>query len=233
MPLDEPLADREGRAAFEGRPMLKFYSSATSPFSARVLIALRAKAIPFDDLGPPESHWPLGRKSPDFLTLNPLGKAPVLLLADGAPMAESEAIVTYLDEAYPGPSLQPTDPRARMRAAIRICETYVVTPITLTFAMLAPAARDPAVLKFLFGQAKKGLAHLAVHIPDETYIVDGRLTLADILVFTGLHLCRVMPSVFDMPDLITTQPGLAGYVERAAAGDPLLAEAYAQLTGMK
>jgi glutathione S-transferase len=161
-----------------------------------------------------------------------MGKVPVLILPDGSPMAESEAIITYLDEAYPEPPLQPTDPlaRARMRAAIRICETYVVTPILHTFPMLNPAERDEAVIRAEFGQADKGLAYLARYAPDETYIVEGRLTLADIVVFTGLYLIGVIPPVFGMPDLISGQPTLARYFERAHA-DPLLAEAHAQLQG--
>lgn len=213
--------------------MLKLYSSSISPFVARVLITLRAKGLPFEDLGAPETHWPeLGRKSPAFLAINPMGRVPVLMLPDGSPLAESEAIITYLDEAYPDPPLQPADPlaRARMRAAIRVCESYVVTPILHTFPMLNPADRDAAVIKAEFGQAEKGLACLARYVPDAAYIVEDRLTLADIVVFTGLYLIGVIPPVFDMPDLISTQPTLARYFERAL-GEPLLAEAYARLTG--
>src|SRR5579863_7453535 len=125
--------------------MLKLYSSSISPFSARVELVLRAKGVPFEDLGSPEVSWPeLGRKSPAYLALNPMGKVPVLILEDGTPLTESETIITYLDEAYPDPPLQPTDraARARMRTAIRICESYVAMPIQLTFPMLAPADRN-------------------------------------------------------------------------------------------
>ena len=212
--------------------MLKLYTHAISPFAARVLITLRAKEIPFEDLGTPEERWELGRKSPEYLALNPMGKVPVMMLADGTPMAESEAIITYLDEAYPDRPLQPTDPqaRARMRAAIRICETYVVTPILHTFPFLDPATREAAVIKAEFTQAEKGLSYLAAHVPEQGYIVGGRLTLADIIVFTGLYLIRVIPGAFGMPDLIGTQPKLARWFD-AAQADPLLADAYKTLTG--
>jgi glutathione S-transferase len=213
--------------------MLKLYTHAISPFAARVVITLRAKDIPFEDLGTPEERWPpMGRKSPEYLGLNPMGKVPVMLLADGTPMAESEAIITYLDEAYPGRPLQPADPlaRARMRAAIRVCETYVVTPILHTFPFLDPASREAAVIKAEFDQAQKGLSYLAPHVPEQGYIEGGQLTLADIIVFTGLHLIRVIPPVFGMRDLISTQPALNRYFE-AAQADPLLADAYKRLTG--
>lgn len=213
--------------------MLKLHSHAISPFAARVAITLRAKGIPYEDLGTPEARWPpLGRKSPEYLALNPMGKVPVLLLDDGSPLAESEAIITYLDEAYPNPPLQPSDPlaRARMRAAIRICETYVVTPILHTFPFLDPATREAAVIKAEFDQARNGLSYLAPHVPEAGYIVGGKLTLADIVVFTGLYLITVIPGAFGMPDLIGGQPKLARYFENAQA-DPLLADAYKTLTG--
>jgi glutathione S-transferase len=216
-----------------GPSMLKLHSHAISPFAARVTITLRAKGIPFEDLGTPEERWPpLGRKSPEYLALNPMGKVPMLILDDGSPMIESEAIITYLDEAYPGPSLQPSDPaeRARMRAAIRISEMYVVTPILHLFPFLDPATREAAVIKAEFDQTEKGLAYLARHVPEQGYIAGGKLTLADIIVFTGLYLIGVIPGVFGMPDLIGRQPTLGRYFESAKA-DPLLGEAYRTMTG--
>jgi glutathione S-transferase len=51
-------------------------------------------------------------KHPDFLSLNPNGKIPILLLDDGTALSESNAIINYLAE---GTELYPTDRLARAR----------------------------------------------------------------------------------------------------------------------
>ena len=56
------------------------------------------------------------QKSPQFQTLNPMLQVPCLVV-DGRPMAESMAILEFLDEVAPTPSLLPGD--AFQRAHIR------------------------------------------------------------------------------------------------------------------
>ena len=53
----------------------------------------------------------------EYLKRNPSGQMPALELDDGSYLAEITAICEYLDEAYPDPSLSPSDPseRAQMR----------------------------------------------------------------------------------------------------------------------
>jgi glutathione S-transferase len=52
-------------------------------------------------------------RTPEYRRLNPEGVVPTLVLADGGAMVESSIIMRYLDEAYEGPALQPTDALAR------------------------------------------------------------------------------------------------------------------------
>jgi glutathione S-transferase len=212
--------------------MLKLYSSGISPFSARVSMVLRAKGVAFEDLGAPEVHWgELGRKSPEFLAINPMGKVPVLVLEDGTPLAESETIITYLDEAYPQPPLQPADPveRARMRNAIRMCESYVAVIVQQTFPMLAPADRNEDALTAIFTQLDRGLTALERYVPEAgTYLVGGKLSLADIVVFTTLYVAKIIPMVFGRPDLVGKHPKITGWFDRVQA-DPLIAWGYGEL----
>ncbi|SMC98901.1 glutathione S-transferase [Fulvimarina manganoxydans] len=44
---------------------------------------------------------------PEFLALNPLGKIPVLVLADGTAVSETPAILAYLADLYPDAGLAP------------------------------------------------------------------------------------------------------------------------------
>ncbi len=56
------------------------------------------------------------QRSPEYLALNPSGLVPTLDI-DGAHLAESMAILEYLDEIYPKPAILPESPvqRAKVR----------------------------------------------------------------------------------------------------------------------
>jgi len=75
------------------------------------VIALRAKDVQFET-----TYIDLLDKPDWFLRISPHGKVPVLLI-DGEPLYESNAIAEYLDETV-APRLHPEDPfrRARNRA---------------------------------------------------------------------------------------------------------------------
>jgi len=87
---------------------LTLISLALCPYAQRAAIMLREKRVPFSvKLIEP------GRE-PDFLAaISPRGKVPVLV-ADGAPIFESSAILEFVDETHP-PRLLPDDPVARAR----------------------------------------------------------------------------------------------------------------------
>ncbi|MFM8345518.1 MAG: glutathione S-transferase family protein [Betaproteobacteria bacterium] len=53
--------------------------------------------------------------TPEFLSLNPLGKLPVLELDDGSAIAESLAICRYLEALYPNPALMGRTPEEAAR----------------------------------------------------------------------------------------------------------------------
>ena len=72
------------------------------------MIALRAKNVDYD-----VTYVDLRNKPEWFLKLSPHGKVPVLVV-DGVPLFESNAIAEYLDETV-APRLHPEDPNARAR----------------------------------------------------------------------------------------------------------------------
>jgi glutathione S-transferase len=100
--------------------MLELYHSEPNAASARVLIALKEKGLPFEsrylDLFAFEQH------APGFLALNPAGQTPVLV-RDGEAFTESSFICEYLDEAFPETPLLPTAPIDRWAA--RAWQKYV------------------------------------------------------------------------------------------------------------
>ena len=89
--------------------MLKLCGFAVSNYYNKVKIALLEKGIPF------EEEFCTVSQEPAFLARSPMGKVPFLDLGDGRTLSESQAILEYLEEAYPQKPLYPKDPIARAR----------------------------------------------------------------------------------------------------------------------
>jgi glutathione S-transferase len=66
-----------------------------SPFSRKVRVVLREKNLDFTLKT--EKVW---ERRPEFLALSPAGEVPVLIEPDGTVLADTTAIVEYLDEVY-------------------------------------------------------------------------------------------------------------------------------------
>ena len=79
----------------------------------RVRIALNLKGLAYEPLT--HSLRANEQRTPAYLALNPAGLVP-LLEVDGARIAQSLAIIDYLDATGRGPRLIPADPLARAQA---------------------------------------------------------------------------------------------------------------------
>jgi maleylpyruvate isomerase len=70
------------------------------------------------------------QRAPDYLALNPQGLLPAFVTDDGAVLTQSLAIIEYLDEVSPTPSLLPADPvqKAKVRAVAQAiaCDIHPV-----------------------------------------------------------------------------------------------------------
>ena len=88
------------------------YYGSGSPFAWRVQLALEHKALPYERKV--LSFAAGDTRKPEFLALNPRHRVPVLVDGDFV-LYESNAIVEYLEEAYPatGAPLFPGDTRTR------------------------------------------------------------------------------------------------------------------------
>jgi len=95
---------------------ITLYYGSGSPYAWRVQLALEHKALPFDRKVLSFSAG--DTRKPEFLALNPRHRVPTIV-DNGFVLYESNAIVEYLDEAYPGRG-QPLFPGdAKNRALVR------------------------------------------------------------------------------------------------------------------
>lgn len=207
--------------------MLQLYSADISPFAARVRIAMYHKHLSFEDLGMP----PAGLKSAEFLGVNPMGKIPVLILADGAAIVESETILDYLDDAYPERPLRPSSPidRARVRTVIRVTDNYVTPPTVRLYPHLDPGSRVDAAVAAEIRHMREGLAHLEHFVADAPHAVGSHLTLADCCVFPSLFLCDIIARQLSVPDIFKDTPRLTGYFHKAQT-QPELARVHREMS---
>ena len=113
--------------------MVTLYHGKTSVCSVKARLALAEKGVNF------ESRLMTLRGDqfdPDYMKLNPNAVVPTLV-DDGKVIIESTVIMRYVDEAFPGAPLVPSDPltRAKVRMTEKLMDEYVHNSCTtLTFA---------------------------------------------------------------------------------------------------
>jgi maleylacetoacetate isomerase len=93
--------------------MLTLYGYPLSSAAYRVRIALALKGVKASTVNKQLRRGEHRRK--DYLKINPQGFVPALALEDGTVLTQSLAIIEWLDESHPPPSLLPAEPRARAR----------------------------------------------------------------------------------------------------------------------
>ncbi len=161
------------------------YGSSLSPFVRKVLAFAAEKGIEIE-----LKQSGLANKDPEFLEASPFGKMPGFRDGDFA-ISDSSAIVAYLDAIKPEPNLIPTEARARARTI-----WFDEYSDTILFACGGKMFFNRVVAPYFLGQpgdeeiAAKAeceelpplLDYLERVIPESGFLVEDRLTLADISV---------------------------------------------------
>ncbi len=126
---------------------LTLYYGSGSPFAWRVQLALEHKALPYELKVLSFSAG--DTRKPEFIALNPRHEVPVLVDGDFV-LYESNAIVEYLDDAYPGRGapLFPGDVRQKALVRRLVLEVdhhfYEASSLVLTQAFWKkPEEREP------------------------------------------------------------------------------------------
>ena len=191
---------------------LELVSHTLCPYVHRAAAMIHEKGVAF------ERRYIDLRAKPDwFLALSPRGKVP-LLLVDGRPLFESQAIIEFLDETHPPPLLG-TDPfeRARQRGWVEMANDlsnaqyrYFVAPTreeqAATAATLAPLVGhyEQAVASGVIAPEGFGLAHLALASSALRFVV-----VEDAL---GVRALEAAPRFRALVGRLAARPSIAGTV---------------------
>ena len=147
-------------------------------------------------------------RTPEFLARNPAGQVPLVVLADGRPLAQSNAIILHLAE---GSDLIPGDAyeRARMLEWM-FWEQYSHEPyVAVARFQVKYEGRDPASLDAkLVSRGVAALARLEAGLEGRDYLASDRLSLADVALVAYTRLAG--EGGFDL----TPYPNLRAWIQR-------------------
>ena len=203
------------------------YGSSLSPFVRKVLVFGQEKGIELE-----LKAMGLGADDAEFVEASPFRKMPGFRDGDFA-ICDSSAIVTYLEAVKPEPNLIPTDPKGRARAVWfdEFADTILFDCGRKMFfnRIVAPrflkregdlAAADAAEKNEL----PPILDYLERTIPASGFLVEDRLTLADIAVASPFVNFRHLgvgigdrPKLRSYVDAMLSRPSFSQWAERETA----------------
>ena len=195
------------------------YGSSLSPYARKVLAFAGEKGI---DLEVQPTGAGPGQPSDAFLEASPFRKMPAFRDGDYT-LADSSAIIHYLEAKYPEPALIPSDPKLRGKTIWfeEFADTVLVTCGAKIFFNLIVAPRflrqpgDPeAARQAELNDLPPILDYIERTVPDEGgYLVGDGLTLADLAVAGPFANFRHTDTKVD-PE---RYPRTVAYVERILA----------------
>ena len=162
-------------------------------------------------------------KTPEHLERHPFGKVPVLdhgaLDHDGLRILETAAIVRYLNDVLPGPSLVPGTPRdrARMDMVVGLVDSYgygaLVGGVAAYYLFPGFVGGQNDVTRQAGIEAGRKVIEFAMQTRGVSPFIAGGLSLAD------LFLAPILSYVMMTPDAAaaTDVPGFAEWWDRVQA----------------
>ncbi len=166
---------------------MKLYTTALSPYSAKVRAALYEKGVAFEPIDVPFGRSGFLAKPPEMLRINPRGEVPVLI--DGkVALYDSTVILEYLEDRYPKPPLAPRDPEAR--AVCRQLEDFgdeltggpSAALVEELWTKTQPETRDAARIKQAQEEMERAYARLENQLDGREWLC-GAFGAADIACF--------------------------------------------------
>lgn len=192
------------------------YGAPYSVYVRIVRLTLEEKGVAYN-LVPVDIFAP-GGPATEYLLRHPFGRIPAFE-HDGFKLFETGAITRYVDEAFPGPMFQPTEPRqrARVNQAIGILDSYAYRTLVWDIyvervdAPKEGRAPDEALIAAALPKATTCLQALSDILGNGPWLTGAALTLAD------LHAAPIFAYFLQAPEgrqLIARYPGLDAWWAR-------------------
>lgn len=163
------------------------YFISGSPPCWSVMLALAVKGIPYERKRLDNAKRE--QKSADFLAVNPRGNVPVLV-DDTLTVRETNAILAYIDAAYPDPPFFGSNPTEKAEIWQIVCEaeTHLRKPIgdAVRPIFRGRAKESAADIKSAIQPVYEELATLEAALSNRPYLCGAAATAADIVVLPAL-----------------------------------------------
>jgi glutathione S-transferase len=194
---------------------MQVFGGLASPYVRKVCLVLEEKGLPYEltQVSPHADH-------PEFRATSPFGKIPGFVDGDYT-LADSSAIVAYIEASHAATPLIPSEPRARGKAiwfdeftdtifaasGLKILFNRFVAPKLLKLPFSEEAA--------LQGEAElpRSLDYIETVAPERGWLLGGDFTLADIAVAS---MFRSLAYVGREPDA-AVHPRTAAWYDRVRA----------------
>ena len=154
-------------------------------------------------------------RTPEFLAMNPAGQVPTVVLADGRPLAQSNAIIVHLAE---GSALIPADAYDRARMFEWLFweqyshEPYVaVARFQVKYLGKSPAELEPKIIE----RGVAALKRLDEALTGATFLAGAALSLADISLVAYTRMAH--DGGFDL----ALYPAVRAWIARVEAALPI------------
>ncbi len=176
---------------------MKFYTYFRSTAAYRVRIALNLKGVAYEPVYVHLTRDGGEQKSAKFRTLNPQGLVPVLE-EGGDVIAQSLAIIEYLDTKYPEPPLLPAAPAERARvqsfALAIVCDVHPLNNLRVLQYLRNELGLDDGQVNAWYGhwiaEAFRGLESIAAASADGPFCFGDTVTLADVCLVPQIFNAR-------------------------------------------
>ena len=188
-----------------------------SPYVRIPLLACEEKGAPYELAAMVFS--PGATRTPEHLARQPFGRMPAIEHGDFK-LYEAQAIIRYVDRAFDGPALQPTDPKAlaRMDQVLNVVDWYVMPAITSGIGFnrivkpIFGMPVDEAAVAAQVEPARTCVKALEDILAGQPYFAGEAVSLADLAAIAHLDFLARTP---EGADILAGSP-LLGWMERMA-----------------
>ncbi|MEZ5597992.1 MAG: glutathione S-transferase family protein [Pseudomonadales bacterium] len=191
--------------------MLKLYGAPLSNYYNMVKCALLEKQIPFEAVMNPPSQ------EETYLAKSAMGKIPCLETDQGY-LAETHAILDYLEDLQPSPALLPADAfaRAKVRELVQSLELYIELVARRGLGVLFGREVAESVKDSMRADLPKGIAAVSRLCRFSPWIAGDTFTYADLFAYWTFTLGNVSAKANADIDLLASIPGAQAWFDRVA-----------------